>query len=239
MEPRKHRILDLFSGTGSATQAFRDRADCLVLDVDIDPQREPTYKCDIEAFYRSKLNKFQPGDFDFIWASPPCKYFSIANQHLSKHWWRSHPYSPQVFDALKNVAYTLHIIEYLQPQYWALENPRGMLRTVRMMDAYPRRTVTYCQYGHDAMKPTDLWGRLPPTWQPLVCENGDDCHYNAKSSDASATELKKYDERIHVPYGLSLSIAKALDEVKWQSIPLTTLFDFESDTRQVGGKAHE
>ena len=72
MEPKKHRILDLFSGTGSATQVFRDRTDCLVIDVDMDPLREPIYACDIEQLYEWELKKFQPGDFDFIWASPPC-----------------------------------------------------------------------------------------------------------------------------------------------------------------------
>jgi len=58
MEPKKHRILDLFSGTGSATQVFRDRTDCLVIDVDMDPLREPIYACDIEQFYEWELKSF-------------------------------------------------------------------------------------------------------------------------------------------------------------------------------------
>ena len=220
-------VLDLFSGTGSATRAFREDATCQVVSVDMDFTRSPTYAMSIEQWYYEELPKFKPGNFPFIWASPPCKYFSIANSDLKHHWWRSGPKSPEVFEALKNVAITLKIIEELQPQYWVLENPRGMLRTVRMMDQYPRRTVTYCQYGHDAMKPTDLWGRLPPTWQPKICQNGDPCHINAASNENSATESKSYDERIHVPYGLSRSILDALNEVKWQAQPLQTLFDFD------------
>ena len=222
-------VLDLFSGTGSATRAFREDARCQVVDVDIDFTRSATYTMSIERWYYEELPKFKPGNFQFIWASPPCKYFSIANSQLKRHWWRSGPKSPEVFDALRTVAYTLKIIEELQPQYWVLENPRGMLRTVRMMDQYARRTVTYCQYGHDAMKPTDLWGRLPPTWQPKLCQYGDSCHVNAPSKGVSATEAKTYDERIHVPYGLSKSILDALNEVKWRAQPLQTLFDFDSE----------
>lgn len=231
MEPRKYRILDLFSGTGSATQAFRDDPRCIVLSVDNDATRDADFTCTIKEFWQHYIAEIEPIHFDFIWASPPCKTFSIANTPMSVNWWRGKPSSPAVFEALANVAYTLKIIEHLNPPYWALENPRGMLRTIHMMDQYPRRTVTYCQYGHDAMKPTDLWGRLPPTWLPKSCSNGDDCHINVASEGISATEAKSYDNKIMVPYGLSLSIKDALDEVGWEAIPIATLMDFDSDAR--------
>ena len=33
----------------------------------------------------------------------------------------------------------------------------------------PQATVSYCQYGSKYMKPTDLWGRLPPSFVPKMC----------------------------------------------------------------------
>ena len=224
-----YRVLDLFSGTGSATRAFQNANDVEVTTVDSDYHYYPDHLCDIFDFYDVDIKHYEPGYFHFIWASPPCKLFSIANCPMSVNWWRGHPKSPQVFLALANVAMALEIIEYLKPQYWALENPRGMLRTVRMMDQYQRRTVTYCQYGHDAMKPTDIWGRLPPTWLPKSCNNGDDCHTNVPSSGISATETKSYTDRIKVPYGLSESLLIALRKVDFKAMPLQTLFDFDSE----------
>ena len=224
-----YRVLDLFSGTGSATEAFDIAKDCKVTKVDSNPIFYADHQCDIFDFWESDIKHYEPGYFHFIWASPPCKLFSIANCPMSVNWWRGHPKSPEVFLALADVAITLKIIEYLKPQYWALENPRGMLRTVRMMDQYPRRTVTYCQYGHDAMKPTDIWGRLPPTWLPKSCNNGDDCHTNVASNGISATESKSYNDRIHVPLELSKSLLYALRQVKFKAMPLQTLFDFDSE----------
>lgn len=224
-----YQVLDLFSGTGSATRAFDYAKDVKVTTVDFNPHVYADHSCTISDFYASDIKQYEPGHFDFIWASPPCKLFSIANCPMSVNWWRGHPKSPEAFLALADVAITLRIIEYLKPQYWALENPRGMLRTIRMMDQYPRRTVTYCQYGHDAMKPTDIWGRLPPTWLPKSCSNGDDCHTNVSSDGISATESKSYDDRIKVPHDLSLSLYNAMKEVNFKAMPLQTLFDFESE----------
>jgi hypothetical protein len=37
-----------------------------------------------------------------------------------------------------------------------------MMRKLPFMDAFERRTVTYCTLGESRMKPTDLWGGFPP-----------------------------------------------------------------------------
>lgn len=51
---------------------------------------------------------------------------------------------------------TLKIIKYFDCQYY-IENPRGMLRKQEFMKGIPRTTVTYCSYGDNRMKPTDIW----------------------------------------------------------------------------------
>ena len=63
---RRRRMLELFSGTGSVGNVFRERGwDVTSLDRDM----QADIKADILDWdYR----QFPPGHFYFIWASPPC-----------------------------------------------------------------------------------------------------------------------------------------------------------------------
>ena len=235
-------VLDLFSGTGSATKPFWN-AGYRVITLDIRPECKADLQMSIEQFYGHVVIKeddlieslygLKLENCLFIWASPDCKLFSIANHQLSKHWWKGHPYSPEVLEKLRDVSMALAIIDKINPRYWVLENPRGMLRTVPMMDRYARRTVTYCQYSDVApaprMKPTDLWGRLPVTWRPKMCHNGDDCHVATPRESTKGTEAMSYDERIQVPYKLGEEILQHCEAMKWSPMDVKTLFDFESE----------
>lgn len=88
------RVLDLFSGTGSASAAFY-RAGHLVMAVDInrnlaDPTaRQYTYNGDIleiaqdaRAWIDQRSPGFRP---NFIWLSPPCQAFSLGASRAG-HW---------------------------------------------------------------------------------------------------------------------------------------------------------
>ena len=44
----------------------------------------------------------------------------------------------------------------------------------------PRKTVTYCQYGTDYMKPTDIWTNATHWIPRKMCSNGDTCHTEAR-----------------------------------------------------------
>ena len=69
--------------------------------------------------------------------------------------------------------HVLKLIEQLQPKYYFIENPRGGMRKMEWMKNLPRYTVTYCQYGDNRMKPTDIWTNHPnPEFLPM-CHNGD------------------------------------------------------------------
>ena len=48
--------------------------------------------------------------------------------------------------------------------FYFIENPRGMLRKQKMMEEFTRYTITYCKYGDDRMKPTDIWTNMD--WKP-------------------------------------------------------------------------
>jgi site-specific DNA-cytosine methylase len=74
-------IYDLFAGTGSATQAFKD-AGHTVIKVELDEYFE-AHERDILAMTAEYLiTKY--GQPDFIWASPPCTTFSVAS---IRHYW--------------------------------------------------------------------------------------------------------------------------------------------------------
>ena len=77
-------IFDLFAGTGSSTQAFKD-AGHTVITFELDEQFEVTEHCDIlDLTAEGLIAKY--GQPDFIWASPPCTAFSVAS--IGHHWLR-------------------------------------------------------------------------------------------------------------------------------------------------------
>ena len=47
------------------------------------------------------------------------------------------------------------------------------------MKKLPRKEVTYCQYGLDYMKPTDIWTNAVGWIPRRKCKNNDKCHKSA------------------------------------------------------------
>ena len=68
-------LLELFSGSQSVSNEAKRRG-YEVKNLDILPDNNPTYCCDIlEWDYKEALKDSIP---NFIWASPPCTVFSFA-----------------------------------------------------------------------------------------------------------------------------------------------------------------
>ena len=207
-------IFDLFSGTNSSTQPFID-AGHKVISFDIDGNFYATEHVNILNLTASGLlDKY--GRPDFVWASPPCTVFSVAS--MSHHWVSGKIPTPKTEEAKDSefmIEFTLNLIKDLNPKLgWLMENPRGMLRKLKVVSGYPRRTLTYCQYGDSRMKPTDLWGYVPG-WTPKEpCKNGMSCHEAApRGSNAGTKALSNSKERSRVPYGLGQEILKALEAI--------------------------
>jgi len=205
-------IYDFFSGTGSSTQAFKD-AGHTVITFELDSQFEATESVDVMLLRAEDLIA-KYGRPDFIWASPPCTAFSVAS--IGHHWTGgARGYQPKTEAAVlsqKLVAHTLDLIKNLNPSKgWLMENPRGMLRKLSVVENLPRRTVTYCQYGDKRMKPTDLWG-VVPSWTPRpACKNGDTCHISAPRGARTGTQgIKGAKDRSRVPYELGKEILDAI-----------------------------
>lgn len=207
MTDRPLRILELFAGSKS----FANAAQSLgheVFTSDNDPAFETHYCVDIMDFDIDRL----PWKPDVIWASPPCESFSVAS--IGKHWYSAgHPKTAKAEHGLAMLEKTIEIIKLIQPKYYVIENPRGMMRKTPAMAEFPlRHTVTYCQYGDTRMKPTDLWTNLS-FWQPrAVCKNGAPCHVAAPRGSSTGTQgIKTYYERSIVPRELCLEMLRAIE----------------------------
>jgi len=220
------RVVDLFCGEGATSaeggwaSAFRARGH-EVFTVDFDPAYEPDLVADVLELSAADL----PWPPDVILASPPCQGFSIArlgtnwDAPLPKpmvarypHLNRALPKTPKAELGVRLVAKTLELIRDSGTPFWLVENPVGKLRRHPVIAGVERRTVTYCRYGREFMKPTDLWGGFPPS---LVlrprCYNNDTCYVAAPRGSRTGTQGRPRLESTHVPFALSLEVAEAAE----------------------------
>lgn len=111
---------------------------------------------------------------DVVWASPDCTSYSIAA--CSTH--RSESIYPKSEYAKKCDQVNVHVLVLIEKwlkinpdMVFFIENPRGMLRKMPWMQHLPRKSVCYCKYGDDRMKPTDIWTNSK-VWEPRpMCRN--------------------------------------------------------------------
>lgn len=143
---------------------------------------------------------------------PPCTGFSVAA--LGHHWTGGKgAYIPATDTArlgIRLAEKTIELIKTLNPKFWYIENPRGLLRKMPFMQEFKRHTVTYCQYGDRRMKPTDIWTNNP-NWTPRpACKNGDTCHEAAPRGSKKGTQgvVGAYN-RSKIPHELCLEVMKA------------------------------
>lgn len=225
--------VDFFSGTGSATKYFRESEDWSVIGFDLSPDRDQDLTMDVLEL---KPKDFKHTDVDFVWASPPCKSFSVAN--IFNNWTKKSerlrmPKSEKAVKGSRLVFHTLYLIQNLNPEFWFLENPRGGMRKLigepqfderreldkdllvkNQKDANYPGTVTYCQFGDNRMKPTDLWGVHPESFEYPFCGNGADCHESSpRGNQTSGTQGRNMGaERWRVPDGLAKAVFESVDE---------------------------
>jgi len=234
------RILDLFSGTGSATQAFAD-AGHEVVRIEMDER----FPAEIHADVRDVDPRTLP-TFDFVWASPPCTSYSVGS--FRHHWHAAtncrtclapmyrrngerwfHAYDPScVRVAPGELTYapksdtgrlgqellrsTVWIISHVQPRWWVVENPRALMRKMPELAHVERRTITHCQYGDPRrMKPTDLFGQFPAGFDARACKNGDPCHEAAPRGARTGTQGLSSKDSAMLPPLLGVELLAAME----------------------------
>jgi site-specific DNA-cytosine methylase len=201
------KVLELFAGSRSIGK-MSEELGMEVFSSDINNFDGINYVVNILEFDYSKV-PFTP---DVIWASPPCTGFSVAA--IGHHWTGGKgAYIPKTETAklgIELVKKTLEIIDYYKPKYWFMENPRGVLRKMDIVKELKRNTVTYCQYGDERMKPTDIWTNSD-VWVPRkMCKNGDTCHVAAPRGSRTGTQGRSNAyERSKIPDELCQEILKS------------------------------
>ena len=217
------KVLELFAGSRSFSKVAEEMG-METFTTDFKPFDKIDYVVDILDFDVSKL-PFKP---DVIWASPPCTYFSVAS--IGHHWNKDHtPKTEQAKLGVKIVQKTLDIINFLKPDYFFIENPRGKLRRLEVVKDIPKTTVSYCQYGDTRLKPSDIWSNFIFEEHSLLSEDNKlqgwnprpMCNYRQKNckchhekaprgSKTGTQGLKNNYERSKVPYELCKEILKGV-----------------------------
>ena len=208
------KILDLGSGTKSATQAWRALGHEVIT---VDWVEEADINgdwCDPETWERiSEL-----GPFSFVWFAPDCGIFSMAGGLPFDE--KKNPTTVRAEREINGIKYALKKILELNPPWgFIMENPRAMMRKMDFVKNLHRVTVSLCQYGDRRMKPTDLFGRIPYSFRPKMCFAGASCHDAAPRGSKTGTQGMTKKEAGKMPYGLSKAIAEAVLESKGQTFP--------------------
>lgn len=213
------RMLELFAGTRSVGRVA-EQMGWEVWSTDLYPFEDMDVVADVLDLDPASA----PWTPDFIWAIPPCTFFSVAS--IGKHWSPNVPteeypvpHTPKTKEALLGVRIveaTLALIGYWEEMnpdlLWAIENPMGKLRKLPVIADAPYRTsITYCAYGDTRRKPTDVWSNFPWAARPM-CHNGDPCHVPAPrgSKTPGSTQGHKTVDRSRLP---ELLCREILEEV--------------------------
>lgn len=170
------RVLDLFSGLRGWSAPFTARGH-ETFAIDIDRRFQADAYLDVGDV--ASVLAAMPWRPDVVLASPPCTAFTTMT--MGRNWThQDEPRTERAREGRRLVLATVRIIAATGPRWWLIENARARLPTLELLEGVPRRTVTYCQYGEERMKPPDLYGLMPPT---LVlappCRNGALCHVRA------------------------------------------------------------
>ena len=123
------KLLELFKGTGSVGKVFKELyPNGEIYSVDILKKYNPSFCGDIMTW---DYKKFPVGHFDFIWASPECKVYSILQNTWFKTGKRGDKGKWEDAEHLQRVREehgqfskrALEIIDYFKPKAWFIENP--------------------------------------------------------------------------------------------------------------------
>ena len=186
------KVLELFAGTRCISKAFEKRGHN-TYSVEWDKKfNNITLYDDINNLTIDKVKELCSGIPNVVWASPDCTTYSIAGipHHRKKNplTLEVEPISEYAKFCDKTNKHLIQLIKEINPQLYFIENPRGGLRKMKFMEGLPRYTVTYCQYGFDYMKPTDIWTNHPnPKFKP-PCKNGSPCHVSCPRGSSTGVQ---------------------------------------------------
>ena len=228
------KVLDLGCRTGSAIAAWQAAGD-IVVGVDWenhgqqiigDFTKEETWEI-IDNVTPMWERYAMP--YDFIWFSPDCSIFSLANMRWQRHFDENYqPLTERAQQEVEGIKFVIEKIEERKPILgWVMENPRALMRKMDFVKPLHRATVSYCQYGFNRRKATDLFGNLPLSFRPRFCRKGHSCHVRTPrygfGSQLGTQGMEKTEAGI-IPFKLSEAIRTAAIRSAGNTYP--TLEDF-------------
>jgi hypothetical protein len=192
------KTIELFAGTRSFSKVAKELGHkTFTTDYkEIDGQ-------DLVADVRSLSANDFPFEPDMLWASPPCEGFSVSV--IGRNWTREHePKTDSARLGLELLENTWRLIEEIKPTWYFIENPRGKMRRMPIMDNAPfRHTIAYCQYGDFRQKPTDIWTNAPWFTPRPMCARGASCHVASPRGSRTGTQgMGSYKEKSRIPADL-------------------------------------
>lgn len=193
-------VLDVFVGDGGFSKPFRDRGH-KVTTLDYNPGFAPDIKAN---WMRISNDDPRLQGFDAVLASPPCECYSMAAVY---HHWPGGIPDEKTQDSIRLVLKLIHFIADSDPQFYVIENPRAMLRTVIGL---PKETVFLCSFGDTRMKPTDLWGGYPgliarPCAPHTPAPRG-------SRAPGSTQGIRRISDRAYLPYALGEELCKRMEK---------------------------
>jgi len=226
------KILELFAGSRSIGKAAEEFG-YEVFSTDITDFGNIDCVTNIFDFKLDEV-PFTP---DVVWASPPCTGFSVAaigKNWVKGEPFTPKTESAELGIAIlvKTIDIIRDFIEINPSLLFYIENPRGKMRKSPflqpgILNNLPivfareggelkkkpmchnliRHTVTYCQYGAENMKPTDIWTNNDRWFPSPPCKNGSPCHVSAPRGSKTGTQgIKGNHERSKIPHMLCVEI---------------------------------
>ena len=217
------KLLELFSGTHSIGKVCKEKKiDVVSLDRDL-PNHDKSGKSNYISPHHIKEDiltwdykkDFKPYDFDIITASPSCFYWSP----LRKCWYNAYynrdigkfsrtpkegyiKFTPEVLQedielfGKPQVDKVMEILDYFNPKYWWIENPKGSSMSSYITDK-PFFLVSYCKYGFSYQKHTRIWTNIP-TFVPKYCKNVcENMYFTENSKGHKGATSGNYSKRKH------------------------------------------
>tara|TARA_R100000664_G_C2691370_1_gene95346 strand:- start:33 stop:623 length:591 start_codon:yes stop_codon:yes gene_type:complete len=182
-------IIDLFSGSGSATGIWQTKGFHVERYDIIAPKKPITWAIDLSnkeqcnVIIRTTMKTLIKGYNEtkplLIWASPPCTEYSLENRYFAKN--------PQEINTTlwRNTKY---IIDSLEPKYWVIENVKGAHRI------WGQPTQKFGAYW--------LWGNFPKFNIPGKVPNKNVHNYKNKKERARKSAK--------IPFEISNGLYKAI-----------------------------
>ncbi len=206
------KTVELFSGSGSFSR-YAKKIGWETYQIDNQEFETTDWVTDLLTTTPEEIIDRIGGKPDIIWASPPCKWFSLNTAHM--YWdmnlqpkvndlqnWFIPNSKPPAVQGIQLVKRTERLIRGLDAKYWFVENPVGMLRKLPYMKWAPvHQTIDYCQYGDTRKKPTDIWSNVK--WPARRRCRPNICNHERTNGNLGGTRgLANSYERAKIPEGL-------------------------------------